>query len=70
MAYDSNQLAQEINLMYRNKEMAFQNFHKICGAIEVLESMQKNILEKEAAVKKVADENGEPETIPEESKVD
>jgi hypothetical protein len=37
----------ELGALHHNKELAFQQYHKICGAIEILETMQKNVLEHE-----------------------
>lgn len=45
--YDSNQLAQEIASLKSNKETFSQQYHKTCGAIEMLEAMQKRALESE-----------------------
>lgn len=63
MTYDSNQFAREIAALTHNKEIAFQQYHKICGAIEMVEAMQKTALETEKAVqaekeKLESDENG------------
>lgn len=47
MKYDSNQLSMELVSLNHNKELAFQQYHKICGAVEMLEAMQKTALEHE-----------------------
>ena len=47
MKYDSNQLSKELASLYHNKELAFQQYHKVCGAIEMVEAMQKQIIESE-----------------------
>jgi len=69
MQYDSNQLSQELAALHQNKEVAFQQYHKICGAIEMVEAMQKRALEteKEAEAKLADEESSELEPLPEQS---
>lgn len=47
MKYDLNQIKLELAALNRNKDMAFQQYHKICGAVEILESMAKFLSEEE-----------------------
>ena len=71
MKYDSNQFAKEIASLTYNKDIAFQQYHKICGAIEMVEAMQKTALETEKEVQaekekleSEAQENGaEPDPV-------
>jgi hypothetical protein len=49
MKYDSEQLSRELASLYHNKELAFQQYHKVCGAIEMVEAMQKLTIEAEKA---------------------
>ena len=43
MKYDLNQIKIEITALNTSKEMILQQFHKVCGAIELLEAMEKNL---------------------------
>jgi hypothetical protein len=67
MKYDSNQFASEIAALTHNKEIAFQQYHKICGALEMVQAMQKAALdhEKEVEEKIAEEEKGELEPVPE-----
>lgn len=66
MKYDSQQLGKELGSLYYNKEVAFQQYHKVCGAIEVLEAMQKESLnaEKEEQARIAAEETAKCELEP------
>jgi hypothetical protein len=65
MKYDSNQISLELKALAHNKDLTFQQYHKICGAIEMLEAMQKTALqgEKEEQEKINAEENSEIEPV-------
>jgi|APFre7841882654_1041346.scaffolds.fasta_scaffold191583_3 hypothetical protein len=56
MTYGSQQLSSELSALNQNKEIAFQQYHKICGAIEMVEAMQKICLENEKALQAKKDE--------------
>ena len=47
MKYDSNQLEIDLKALNHNKNITMQQYHKICGAIEIVEAMLKNALEDE-----------------------
>lgn len=47
MMYDSTQLDLDLRALRHNKEVTMQQYHKICGAIEMVEAMHKNALEAE-----------------------
>ena len=55
--------------MNQNKDIAFQQYLKICGAIEMVQAMQKAVLdhEKEESEKLADEEKGEVEPVPEHS---
>lgn len=59
MQYDSNQLSVEINALKQNKEIALQQFHKICGAIEMVEAMHKKACELEKKNQAIEEAEGE-----------
>lgn len=59
MKYDSNQLELDLRALRHNKEVTMQQYHKICGAIEIVEAMYKNALEAE---QKAAEETKAAET--------
>ena len=67
MQYNSHQLSMELSALNQNKEIAFQQYHKICGAIEMVQAMHKTALEHEKAEEdKLAEkEKGELEPVPE-----
>lgn len=48
MTYDSKQIEMELMALRHNRDITKENFHKICGAIELAEAMHKNALEQEA----------------------
>lgn len=48
MKYDSKQIEMELMALRHNRDITKENFHKICGAIELAEAMHKNALEQEA----------------------
>ena len=72
MMYDSNQLSRELASLYHNKELAFQQYHKVCGAIEMVEAMQKLAIEAEKAEEARLAEAGkcELEPVPESAVMD
>lgn len=47
MKYDSSQLEIDLKALTHNKEITMQQYHKICGAIEIVEAMLKNAIEYE-----------------------
>jgi hypothetical protein len=47
MKYDSKQLELNLNALNNNKEITTQQYHKICGAIEMVEAMLKAAKETE-----------------------
>lgn len=47
MKYDSKQLELDLRALRHNKEVTMQQYHKICGAIEMVEAMHKNAVETE-----------------------
>lgn len=60
MKYDSKQLELDLRALNHNKEVTMQQYHKICGAIEMVEAMHKNAVEteqKEAEEAKSAETN-------------
>lgn len=63
MKYDSKQISKELEVLRHNKDLAFQQYHKICGAIEMLEAMHKEILQDEQ--NKTTEKNSELELVPE-----
>ena len=67
MKYDSNQLSQEMKALQNNKELVFQQYHKISGAIDLLEAMHKKALEfeKEEQDKIAEEERSNLEHVPE-----
>lgn len=60
MKYDSTQLDLDLRALRHNKEVTMQQYHKICGAIEMVEAMHKNALEAE---QKASDEANDAATI-------
>jgi len=67
MKYDSKQLEMELIALRHNRDVTSQNFHKICGAIEMVEAMHKQALENEQAeqAKLEEAEKREAEPVPE-----
>lgn len=62
MKYDSKQLELDLRSLRHNQEITMQQYHKICGAIEMVEAMHKNALEAEqkaAEEAKAAESNEE-----------
>lgn len=48
MKYDSKQFELDLGALKHNLAITKENYHKICGAIEITEAMLKNALEQEA----------------------
>ncbi len=67
MKYDSKQLELDLGALRHNRDVTMQQYHKICGAIEMGEAMKKNALEAEQAeqAKLEEAEKCEDEPVPE-----
>ena len=55
MRYDSKKFEMDLAALKHNREVTKENYHKICGAIEITEAMLKNCLEQEAKEKEEAE---------------